>query len=187
MMSQKKQIAVLIFVAYLLMLCIQVKGQNFVSSNLKTSIFSSTPIEDIKALSTRTNAVIIGKTGEFAFQVPINSFEFEKKMMQEHFNENYMESDKYPTASFKGKIDPNINWAKDGEYTVLAKGILSVHGVAKLREIGAKVISKSGVVSLISSFDVACADHQIQIPTLVFTKIAKIISVKVNGTLTSKK
>ncbi|PWS28221.1 YceI family protein [Pedobacter yonginense] len=168
------------------MLCISVNAQSFTSSNLRTSFFSSTPIEDIKAASNKTVAALISKTGDFAFQVPIKSFEFEKKLMQEHFNENYLESDKYPTAYFKGTVDPNINWAKDGEYSVMAKGTLTVHGVSKVRSIPAKITIKNGSVTISSSFDVACVDHNIEIPTLVFTKIAKIIAVKVNGTLNLK-
>ncbi|TCD13012.1 YceI family protein [Pedobacter frigidisoli] len=168
------------------MLCISVKAQSYLSSNVKTSFFSSTPIEDIKAASNKTTAVLIAKTGEFAFLVSMKSFEFEKKLMQEHFNENYIESDKYPTASFKGNIQPNIDWSKDGEYNVVAKGILSVHGVSKPRTIATKISLKNGIATIASAFDVACVDHDIKIPTLVFTKIAKVISVKVNGTLTQK-
>lgn len=185
-MTNKKQVLVILFAAFLLMLCISVSAQSFIASNVKISFFSSTPIEDIKAASSKTSAVLISKTGEFAFQVPIKSFEFEKKLMQEHFNENYMESDKYASAGFKGTIDPNINWLKDGEYNVLAKGILTIHGVSKPRNIPTKIIIKNGAATIASSFDVACVDHGIEIPTLVFTKIAKIISVKVNGILTQK-
>lgn len=185
-MTNKKQIVVILFAAFLIMLCISVSAQSFTSGNVKTSFFSSTPIEDIKAASIKTSAVLISKTGEFAFQVPMKSFEFEKKLMQEHFNENYLESDKYPTAGFKGSIDPNINWTKDGEYNVVAKGTLTVHGVSKPRNIPAKIIIKNGTATITSSFDVACVDHGIKIPTLVFTKIAKVISVKINGTLTQK-
>ena len=163
------------------------KAQNYMASNIKAALFSSTPVEDIKAVSTKTTAVIISKTGEVAFQVSIKSFEFEKKLMQEHFNENYMESDQYPVASFKGTIDPNINWTKDGEYAVNAKGNLTVHGVSKPRTIPGKITIKNGTAILYTSFDVACTDHNIEIPTLVFAKIAKVINVKITGTLTPKK
>jgi len=185
-MATSKQIKTLLLTAILLMLSVSVKAQNYIGSNIKTVFFSSTPVEDIKAASSKTTAVMISKTGEFAFQIPIKSFEFEKKLMQEHFNENYLESDKYPTAGFKGAIDPNISWTKDGEYNVVAKGILSIHGVSKPRNIPGKITIKNGKAILTTSFDVACADHNIKIPTLVFTKIARIISVKVNGTLTPK-
>lgn len=185
-MSPKKKIIAALFVAFLILFGISANAQNYSSTTVKTSFFSSTPIEDIKAASSKTTAVLVGKSGEFAFQVSMKSFEFEKKLMQEHFNENYVESDKYPNASFKGKIDPNINWTKDGDYSVTAKGILNLHGVSKERSIPAKISIKNGVASIYSTFDVACADHKIDIPTLVFTKIAKVINVKVSGTLNQK-
>jgi polyisoprenoid-binding protein YceI len=106
------------------------------------SIFSSTPVEDIKAASTAGTAVLVTQTQELAIQVPIKSLEFDKKMMQEHFNENYMESEKYPLAKFKGTIEPKIDWKKDGEYPVLAKGVLTVHGVDKPRTIAGRIIIK---------------------------------------------
>jgi len=162
------------------------KAQNYIAGNITTNLFSSTPVEDIKAQSNKTNAVIISKTGEVAFQIPIKSFEFDKKLMQEHFNENYMESDKYPNAFFKGNIEPNINWAKDGEYNVNVKGNLTVHGISKPRTIPGKITIKNGTASIFASFDVACSAHNIEIPTLVFAKIAKVINVRISGTLNPK-
>ena len=103
--------------------------------------------------------------------------------MQEHFNENYMESEKYPLAKFKGVIEPKIDFTKDGEYSVMAKGILNVHGVDQPRTINGKIVIKNGVVNLNSNFNVACDAHKIKIPKLVFTKIAEIIQVKVQGDL----
>lgn len=162
------------------------KAQNYIAADVKVNLFSSTPVEDIKAQSNKSNAVIISKTGEVAFQIPIKSFEFGKKLMQEHFNENYMESDKYPTASFKGNIEPNITWANDGENAVNVKGILTIHGISKARTIPAKITMKNGVASIYASFNVACTDHNIEIPTLVFAKIAKVINVKISGNLNPK-
>lgn len=185
-MTIPKQICRLLLLFISLSIPLSLKAQNYLAGDVKTNLFSSTPIEDIKAVSTKTSAVIIGKTGDFAFQIPIKSFEFGKKLMQEHFNENYMESDQYPNATFKGNIEPNINWRKDGEYNVNARGTLTVHGVGKTRNVPAKIMVKNGVTSIYASFDVACTDHDIKIPTLVFTKIAKVINVKISGTLTPK-
>ncbi|WP_316785692.1 YceI family protein [Pedobacter frigiditerrae] len=158
-------------------------AQTFVGKNIKVNIFSSTPVEDIKAASSSGAAVLIAQKQELAVQVNIKSLEFDKKLMQEHFNENYMESDKYPTAKFKGIISPKIDWTKDGEYNVTAKGTLNVHGEDQVRSITGKLSIKNGVVNLYSSFDVACAAHQIKIPSLVFTKIAEVIKVTIQGTL----
>lgn len=105
--------------------------------------------------------------------------------MQEHFNENYMESDRYPTAKFNGIIEQQIDWKRDGEYQVTAKGALTVHGVTKPRTISGKIAISGGSVTLYANFDVACAAHQIKIPSIVFTKIAEVIKVTVQGKLTS--
>jgi hypothetical protein len=159
-------------------------AQTYIGQKVSVNIFSSTPVEDIKASSNTGTAVLIAQTQELAIQIAIKSLAFDKKLMQEHFNENYMESDKYPIAKFKGIIAPKIDWAKDAEYAVTAKGIFTLHGVDQPRSIAGKLIIKNGMVNLYSSFDVACAAHQIKIPSIVFTKIAEIIKVTIQGTLT---
>lgn len=162
-------------------------AQTFVGKSVKVSLYSSTPVEDIKASSTTGSAVLLAQTQELAIQVPIKSLVFDRKLMQEHFNENYMESDKYPLAKFKGIVEPKIDCTKDGEYMVNAKGILTIHGVDQARNISGKITVKNGLVSLESNFEVTCVAHQIKIPKLVFTKIAEVIQLKVSGTLTPLK
>src|SRR5690606_29851446 len=97
----------------------------------KVTFFSSTPLEAIEAFNNEAASVMDAKTGDIVFQVPIRSFKFENALMQEHFNENYLESSKYPKAEFKGKItDINkVNFSKDGTYNVTSKGNLTIHGV----------------------------------------------------------
>ncbi|WP_316734646.1 YceI family protein [Pedobacter aquatilis] len=185
-MKANKLIIAALVLAFIVLRCLSVNAQSYSASNVIASFYSKTPIEDIKASSSKTTAVVVSSSGEFAFQVPIKSFEFEKKLMQEHFNENYLESDKYPVASFKGKIEPNINWTTDGEYSTSAKGTLTIHGQSRARTVPVKITVKNKQLSLAANFDVACADHNIEIPTLVFTKIAKVINVKVSGTLNQK-
>jgi len=175
-----KKLALIALLAY--PFCVEAQP-NFSTKNAKISFFSSTPIEDIKAASNNGMAVLVTRTRDIIFQVPIKSFEFAKGLMQEHFNENYMESDKYPIARFKGKINQAIDFSKDGEYPVSATGNLSVHGVEQPRTINGKLMIKDGKVALNSSFDVKCVDHNIKIPKLVMTKIAEVISVKVDASL----
>ncbi|WP_207422037.1 YceI family protein [Desertivirga brevis] len=172
------------FLLFGLLLPYLLKAQtNYSTGTAKIGFFSSTPIEDIKAVSNKGVAVLVSKTGEIAFQVPIKSFQFERGLMQEHFNDNYMESDKYPVARFKGKINKDLDFNKNGEYNVSAMGNLSMHGVDKPRTINGKVIVKDGKVQLLSNFKVACADHNIKIPKLVMTKIAEVINVNIDATL----
>jgi polyisoprenoid-binding protein YceI len=107
--------------------------------------------------------------------------------MQEHFNEKYIESEKYPQSSFKGKINETIDYTKDGEHNVTVTGKLNIHGVEQDRTISGKVIIKNGTIQLISEFKVRNVDHNIQIPKLVVAKIAEAIEVKVDCILMPKK
>ena len=98
--------------------------------------------------------------------------------MQEHFNENYMESEKYPMGTFKGKIMEVIDYTKNGTYDVTAKGQLTLHGVTLPRDLKGKLTVENQKISLISSFEVKLVDYKIDIPKIVFAKIAEVISVK---------
>lgn len=159
----------------------EVAAQSYVSKNVRIGMFSSTPLEDIKAVSDKGTAVIVAKTREVVVQLAVKTLDFDRKLMQEHFNENYIESDKYPVAKFKGTIDQSADLTKDGEYNTSVTGILSLHGVDKQRSIPCKISVKAGVVIVESQFKVACVDHKIDIPKLVFAKIAESISIKLNG------
>jgi len=158
-------------------------GQDiYVCRNAKISLFSKAPIEDIEATSTRGTSVFNVTTGELAYSVQINSFQFPKALMQDHFNTEYMDSDKFPLATFKGKINGHIDVTKDGTTPVTATGDLTVHGVTKPRTIPGTVTVKGGVISMTSEFMVKCADHNINIPTIVFHNIAETIKMNVSAT-----
>jgi len=156
-------------------------AQSFVSKNIRIGMFSSTPLEDIKAVSDQGTGVIVAKTREVVVQLAVKTLEFDRKLMQEHFNENYIESDKYPLAKFKGVLDQSADLTKDGDYNANVTGVLSLHGVDKQRTIPCRISVRGGVVRVESQFKVACVDHKIDIPRLVFAKIAESISVKLNG------
>lgn len=153
--------------------------------NAKVSLYSKAPLEDIAATTSKGTSVLNAATGDLAFSIPIRSFEFEKSLMQEHFNENYMESDKFPTASFKGKLSDNIDLSKSGTYPVAASGVLEVHGVKQNRTIKGTITNQNGIVTLSSQFQVLCKDHHIDIPQIVFKKIAESIDIKVSATYTN--
>ena len=158
-------------------------GQDiYVCKNAVVTIYSKAPIEDIDARTDKGTSVFNAGTGELAFSVPIRTFKFDKALMQEHFNENYMESEKFPQATFKGKIADKIDVTKDGTYPVNATGVFEAHGVKQSRTIAGKITVTGGTVSLSSEFMVACKDHKIDIPTLVFRNIAETIRVQVNAT-----
>jgi len=152
----------------------------------EVSFFSTTPIEDIDAVNKTVKGLINIDNNEFAFIVTIVGFHFKKPLMEEHFNENYMESDKFKTAMFKGKIIEKIDYTKDGEYDVTAKGTLNVHGVNKDRLLKGKIIIKNGKIQLIANFDIKLEDHDIDIPKVVTEKIAETVAVKVNANFEKK-
>lgn len=157
-------------------------GQDlYVCKNASITLFSSAPIEDIKAVSSTGASVYNAATGELDFSVAIRSFQFEKSLMQEHFNSEYMESDKFPKATFKGKINEAVDATKDGTYPITVTGDLTVHGVTQKRTINGKLNVKGGVVSMTSMFMVKCADHNVSIPTIVFHHIAESIQVNVSA------
>lgn len=154
---------------------------SFTSKNAKISIYSSTPLEDIEAESNKGVSVIIPKYQQIIFQLALKSLVFPRPLMQEHFNENYMESDKYPNAIFKGKIMEDVDFKQDGTYPVTVKGLLTLHNVTKERTIKGIISINNGKLTVSSSFDVLCADHQIKIPRIVFKKIAEKITITVKS------
>lgn len=159
----------------------------YVCKAVKTVLYSEAPIENIEATSVKGFSVIdLGKR-EVQFNIPIKSFQFKKSLMQEHFNENYLESDKFPNAQFKGKINQAIDASKDGEYSVTVTGDLDVHGVKRPRTIPGAIRIKDNIVSITSKFNVLCKDHNIEIPQLVFQNIAESIQVTISGTFSAYK
>lgn len=160
-------------------------AQKWMTRTAKVSFFSSTPVENIEAFNNETASIVDSKTGEVVFMVPIKSFKFEKALMQEHFNENYMESDQYPKAEFKGKITNlgDVNFNKDGTYNVKTSGKLTMHGVTKDVATNGTIVVKAGTATVKSKFSVAPKDYGIKIPAIAASKIASKIEVTINADL----
>jgi hypothetical protein len=157
------------------------------SSNATVSFFSKTPVEDINGKSETATTLINLETKDIAFMIQNTSFIFPNKLMQEHFNEKYMESEKYPASSFRGNVQEDINLKIAGIYKVTVKGKLNIHGVTQERTIAGTIVVNEGSITLESDFKVKNADHKIKIPSLVVTKIAEELDVKVVATLLPKK
>lgn len=157
------------------------------ASNASVSFFSKTPIENIDGKSETATTLINLETKDIAFMIQNNSFKFPNKLMQEHFNEKYMESEKYPASSFRGNIQEDVNLKLPGSYKVNVKGKLNIHGVIQERTISGTIVVNEGSITLESDFKVKNADHEIKIPSLVVTKIAEELDVKVMATLYPKK
>ncbi len=159
-------------------------GQVYSTQSGETNFFSETPVENISASNKTVGAVLNIATKEIAVSMKMTAFDFPNKLMQEHFNENYMESSKFPTGIFKGKIAESIDLTKNGVYDVTAKGQLTIHGVSQARDLKGKLTVENDKISLICNFDIKVADHKIDVPKLVFAKIAEVISVKSKYTFT---
>ncbi len=153
----------------------------FMTKNGHIRFYSHTPMEDIDGNNHQAGSILDVKTGEIVFNALIKSFEFSRALMQEHFNENYMESDKIPNAKFKGQIlnIKDVDLKKDGTYSVDVKGDLTVHGVIKNITVKGTLIVKGGKIEASSKFNVTAGDFNIAIPSVVQEKIAKEIEVTV--------
>ncbi len=151
----------------------------------KINFISKAQIENIEALNRSVTAVLDTKTGNLQFAVLMKGFEFEKALMQEHFNENYVESHKYPKSDFKGAVVNNadINYSKDGTYKAKVKGMLTIHGETKPVETEGTIQVKGGKLITDAVFGVSLADYNIEIPKIVKDNIAKMVNIEVECTL----
>lgn len=152
-----------------------------------TKFTSEAPLELIKAQSDKTSGVIDPASKSVAFSVTVESFEgFNSGLQREHFQENYMETSKYKTATFKGKIIEDIDFTKNGTYPIRVKGTFNIHGTEKEKIIKGKITVRDKELLIESSFEVPLEDHNITIPKVVNQKIASVIKVEVKATLKPK-
>jgi len=154
---------------------ISVKAQRFISDSSYVHFFSDAPLEDIEAFNTEGSSAIDIDKKTFAFKIPITGFQFKKSLMQEHFNENYMETEKYPFAFFSGKFE-NIN---ENDSRAVAVGIMDIHGVKK--EIQLEGIFKriNDEITIQTDFNIHLKDYKIKIPRAVIYNIAEDVAVDV--------
>lgn len=156
-------------------------GITWQSEKGTANIKSEAPLEIIKAESHEVRGVIDPVSKSFSFSIQMNSFEgFNSEIQQSHFLENYIEVEKYPKATFKGKLIEDIPFALPGSYSVRAKGNLEIHGVVKERIIRGTLIIRKESARVQSTFYVPLADHGITIPKIVMQKIAEEISVDID-------
>tara|TARA_A100001035_G_C27549154_1_gene393256 strand:- start:5 stop:544 length:540 start_codon:yes stop_codon:yes gene_type:complete len=167
-----------LIVIYLL-LSTQVLAQQFYTNKGKISFFSEAPLEDISAVNENVSAIIDSQTGGFAFRVKIVDFTFPNSLMQEHFNESYLESEKYPLSTFKGVVDNFSDLDLSNEQNLVVNGSLSMHGISKDAQMKANAQMINDELHISSTFDVALEDYEIDIPKIMMYKIAETIKVTV--------
>lgn len=161
-------------------------GIYIIKENL-ISFHSNTNLELIKASSKELKGLIDAQKRTFAFSVAIKTFDnFNSPLQKEHFNENYLESNKYETANFTGHIVEEDDFTKDGSYNLRAKGKFTVHGVSQERILQGDLLVKNGVISLNCTFTVALAEHDIKIPRIVHEKLASEIKVELHAEFVKK-
>lgn len=164
-------------------------AQIYFTKNGKISFFSKTSMENIDAVNSQAVSVINSKTGDIKFSVNNVGFLFKKVLMQEHFNESYIESAKYPKSTFSGKITniAKVKFTTDGAYAVTVSGNLNMHGVTKPVSSTGTITVKAGKVSAASTFKVVLSDYKINIPKVVEGNISKKIEIKVDCDYTLQK
>ncbi len=150
----------------------------------QASFFSYAPLEIIRAKSNHMRGAIDISTRTFVFAVSVYTFQgFNSGLQQEHFNENYLESEKYPESTFEGKFIEEVDFTKDGTYDVRAKGILDLHGVKRERIIKGTVTVKNNMLEVNAQFTVLLEDHNIKVPRVVYQKISPEIDVTLQALL----
>lgn len=154
----------------------------------KIEFKSEAPLELIKASTTSFVGILDLDRNAFAVSVPIFSFNgFNSALQREHFNENYMESEKYPKGIFKGLIlDDNVNLNKNGYYAVSTQGELIIHGVEKKRKIPCEIKVNDDLITIKAEFEVVLDDHKIKIPTIVSKKLSEVIHVSIEAAFVKK-
>ncbi|MBX2872368.1 MAG: YceI family protein [Saprospiraceae bacterium] len=163
----------------------QVEAQKYFTREGKISFYSDTPIEKIEAHNQKATCILDVESGKMEFAVLVKAFQFEKALMQEHFNENYMESGAYPKSVFKGQIAnaADIDFSKDGTYDVTVEGELTIHGVAQSVSTPGQITVAGDKISATAKFETKPEDHDIKIPSVVRKNIAEIVQIDVNVAL----
>lgn len=174
------------FIAVMQFLCIFTYAQMMMTRSGTISFHSHTLLEDIDAVNNNVLAVLDAGKKQIAFSCLMKQFSFKKKLMQEHFNENYVESDKYPKATFSGTFTEDVAINKEGTYQLNVKGRLSIHGVTKEITVPATVVVKNNKVTGTTVFKLNPTTYDISIPFIVKDKIEKENTVKVNVEWTPK-
>lgn len=158
-------------------------GQKHFTKSGKISFVSDAPLEKIEAINHQASSVIDLETGRIQWAVLIKAFEFEKALMEEHFNENYMESSKFPKATFKGKIADygKIDLKHDNEIVTMVSGTLEIHGVAREVDIPVSLMVNKSTLTGHTKFEVLLSDYDIEIPAVVADNLSNTVEIEVKA------
>lgn len=186
-MKSPRLIQSIFTIILLLIVTLNMQAQKYFTKTGKINFNATAPSspEKIDAVNRTVTCVMDTKTGQLQFAVLVKGFEFERALMQEHFNENYLESTKYPKAEFKGQLSDNsvVDYTKDGTYNVKVKGKLTIHGETKDVDTDGKIMVKAGKLIAAAEFAVLLEDYKISIPNMVADKVAKTAKVSIDCSL----
>ena len=173
---------IFLFVAWIIIVNTAVSGQDkYFTKTGRVSFAGKSPLSSVNAENKAVSVVLDTKTGVLQFSLLTKGFEFKRELMQKHFNEKYIESDKFPKSEFKGEIinNPLVKFSTDGVYPVTATGKLTIHGVEKERTEKGTITIKNGQITLDCIMNIAIKDFNIEIPKLVIKNIAEVVAVKI--------
>lgn len=176
----------LILMLALLVVILPLNSQIYTAKDGATNIsfFSKAPLEDIEAANKGAMIVLRASTSDLQIRISIQNFKFKNALMEEHFNENYMESEKFPNCEFKGKINETVDYNKDGDYKVSATGKLTLHGVTKDVTInGSMTVAGKEIKMDAAKFKIKVADYNIKVPSMYVKNIAEEVEITFNTTL----
>lgn len=185
-MKKKILFTGMVIISFILMLITSINAQDkYFTRDGFISFFSSTPVEDIKANNQKVSCIIDAQSGKIELAVLMKAFEFKKALMEEHFNENYVESEKYPKATFSGTINniKEIDFSKNGVYPATVTGSLTIHGKTKEISSDGSIEVIDGNVKVLSEFLVIPEDYGIEIPGVVREKIANELLITLDALL----
>lgn len=160
----------------------------FICQNGQVNFSSEAPLELINAHSQDLRGVLDTEKNTFAFLIPMNSFDgFNDPLQKEHFCEKFLDCNRFPQASFQGKIIESVPYDTNGNYEVRAKGEFNIHGVSQERIIKARINIQQDRIDISSKFTVKLIDHKIKVPKIVYNKVAETIQVEISAFLLPKK
>jgi polyisoprenoid-binding protein YceI len=145
---------------------------------------SKAPVENIESSNKEVNIIIDPAVSTIAVKVVMKSFAFEKQGMKDHFNADYLHTDKFPNATFEGKIISKVDWSFNATYNVTVEGMLSIHGVSRSVKQNGQITVEDGKIIVSSTFNILLTDFKIAVPSNYISKISNTIRLQINGTLT---
>jgi hypothetical protein len=170
-----------VFFYALTLVCFSSEAQKYISEKSNVVFFSDAAIEDITAKNSKSTSIFNPETGDIAFSIPVPEFEFAKSLMKEHFNEKYMETEKFPKSTFQGKVagyDPKAS----GPQQAKAAGKLTIHGVTRDVEIPGTLELAGDKINLKSKFNVKLDEYNVKRPQLLWQNIAEAVEVTIDFT-----